>query len=125
MSSQIAIHGRLGADPVQRTSNSGTVWVTASLAVSIDSSSKDGDTVTEWFSLIAFGRVAESLCRHRKGDMLSAGGKLQLNTWKDKATGKDRRQWQVVADSVISARTVRGGGRRHQQQANHSTDYRG
>ena len=116
MSSQIAIHGRLGAEPVQRTSSSGTVWATASVAVSIDPSQQDGNAVNEWFGIVAFGRVAESLCRHKKGDMLSAGGKLQLNTWKDKATGADRRQWQVVADSVISARTVRGGGGRKRGQ---------
>ena len=116
MSSQIAIHGRLGAEPVQRTSSKGTVWATASVAVTVDTSQKDGETVTEWFNLIAFGRVAESLCRHKQGDMLSAGGKLQLNAWKDKATGADRRQWQVVADSVISARTVRGGGGSRPQQ---------
>ena len=116
MSSQIAIHGRLGVEPVQRTSAKGTLWATASVAVSIDTSQQDGEPVTEWFNLIAFGRVAESLCRHRKGDMLSAGGKLQLNTWKDKNSGAERRQWQVVADSVISARTVRGGGGRRQQQ---------
>ena len=117
MSSQIAIHGRLGADPVQRTASNGKVWATASIAVTVDVAAKDSDPETEWFNLVAFGRVADDLCRHHKGDMLSAAGKLQVNTWKDKTTGADRRQWQVVADSLVSARTVRpGGGKRPQGQ---------
>ena len=117
MSIQASIHGRLGADPVQRTSAAGKVWATASIAVTVDVAAKDSDPETEWFGLVAFGKTAEALCRHKQGDMLSAAGKLQLNTWKDKTTGADRRQWQIIADSLLSARTVRpGGGRRPQGQ---------
>ena len=107
MSSQIAIHGRLGADPVQRQPRTDTVMVTASVAVSVDPSQKDAEAITEWFGIVAFNQVAEALLRHHKGDMLSAAGKLQLNVWPDKSTGEDRRQWQVIADSLVSARTKR------------------
>ena len=117
MSIQAAIHGRLGGDPVQRQTKTGTIMVTASVAVSVDPSQKDAEAITEWIGIVAFNRVAEALLRHHKGDMLSTAGKLQINTWKDKTTGADRRQWQVVADSLVSARTVRpGGGRRPQGQ---------
>jgi hypothetical protein len=38
--------------------------------------------------------------------------------------GEQRRQFQIVADSVISARTVRpGGGRRKQSQQQPAPDY--
>lgn len=105
MSAQIAIHGRLGSDPVERTSNSGTTWATASIAVSL---SNDDEGGTVWFGIVAFGKVAEALCRQSKGDMVSASGRLQLNRWTDKEN-QQREQLQVVADTIISARTVRPG----------------
>lgn len=46
----------------------------------------------------------------RKGDLVSVAGNMQLNQW----TGQDggtQQGYQVVADSVISARTVRPGGK--------------
>lgn len=106
MNAQLAIYGRLGADPVERQGQSGKTFTTASLAVQLG----DGDDAT-WFSLIAFGRTGEQLARHAKGDLVSAAGRLQLNRW----TGRDgeaRERLQVVADSLISARTVRPGGGR-------------
>ncbi len=65
--------------------------------------------------IVGFGRVAESLLKHKRGDMLSAAGRVQLNTWATDG-GEQRRQFQIVADSVISARTVRPGGGRKAKQ---------
>lgn len=108
MTAQIAAYGRLGVDPVQRTSQAGKAWATASLAVAL---AEDGDAPTQWFGLVAFGRTAETLCRHAKGDLVSVSGRLQLNRYRDRE-GNDREQMQVIADVVISARTVRPAGAR-------------
>ena len=108
MTAQIAAYGRLGADPVERRSQSGKMWATASLAVQLG----DDDSAT-WLGIVAFGKAAETLCRHGKGDLISVAGRLQVSRW----TGKDgnaREQLQLVADTVISARTVRpSGGKKH------------
>ncbi len=97
---QIAVHGRLGGDPKEIPTKTGTPMAVCSIAVSLDTRGEEQET--EWFGLVAFGKVAESLLRHKRGDMLSASGRVQLNTW--------------TTDSVVSARTVRpGGGKRKQQ----------
>jgi single stranded DNA-binding protein len=111
MSGQAAIYGRLGADPVQRTSQAGKTWATASLAVDLGAGEDQGEA-TVWFGIVAFSRTAEALCRHSKGDLLSVGGRLQVNRWRDNQ-GREQEKLQVIAEAVISARAVRpGGGRR-------------
>jgi single stranded DNA-binding protein len=110
MTAQVAAHGRLGSDPVQRQSQSGNPWATASIAVQL--STGDDDAPPQWFSLIAFGKVAETLTRHAKGDLVSVSGRLQLKRWQDRE-GNDRGQLQIIADTVMSAKSVRlAGGRR-------------
>lgn len=112
MSAQIAAYGRLGADPVKRTSPSGKEWATASIAVGTG----DDDAPTIWLGIVAFDRLAETLCRHAKGGTLSVSGRLKLNRWRDKE-GAEREQWQVVADAIVSAHGARpsGGGRRRHE----------
>lgn len=110
MTAQIAAYGRLGADPVQRASQAGKPWATASLAVQI---AEGDDAAPHWFQLVAFGRMAELLARHAKGDLVSVAGRLQLNRWQDR-DGASHERLQIVADTLISARSARprGGKRR-------------
>lgn len=116
MTAAIAIYGRLGGDPEQRTAQSGNLWAKASLAVHLESGD---DAAPTWFSIVAFSRVAESLCRHSKGDLISASGRLQLNRWTG-SDGQEREQLQVVADTIVSAKSVRpGGGRKRGADRNH------
>ncbi|MDE2303546.1 MAG: single-stranded DNA-binding protein [Sphingomonadales bacterium] len=113
MSAQIAAYGRLGSDPEKRTSQAGKEWARASIAVQL-CEARDGedDAPATWLSIVAFGRVAETLARHRKGDLVSVAGRLQLNRWTDRE-GQTREQLQVIADAIVSAKAVRpGGGRR-------------
>lgn len=113
MSAQVAAYGRLGADPVQRQSQAGNPWATASLAVQLG---EGDDAPPQWFQLVAFGCVAETLARHAKGDIVSVAGRLQLNRWQDR-DGKDHERLQIVADAVLSARSVRPGGGRKRGEA--------
>ena len=56
----------------------------------------------------------DALAKHRKGDLVSVAGNMQVNQW----TGQDggtQTGYQVIAGSVISARTVRPGGKAGQQ----------
>ena len=112
MTAQIAAYGRLGADPVIRQSQSGNEWATANIAVNLAS---DDESPPQWFGLVAFGRSAEALCRHLKGDLLSVSGRLQINRWHGQ-DGAEREQLQIVADAVISAKSVRPGGGRKRAQ---------
>ncbi len=112
MSFQAAIHGRLGGDPREIPTRGQTLMVSGSVAVKIQT--RDNEE-TLWLGLLAFGKQAESLLRHKSGDMVSASGRVQLNRWEK--NGEQREQWQLVADSLVSARTVRPGGGKRKQQA--------
>ena len=64
-----------------------------------------------WLTVLAFGRVADEP-RHSAGDPVSVSGRLQLSRYVTN-DGEAREGWQVIADSVVSSRSVRpGGGRR-------------
>ena len=105
---QIAAHGRVGSDPVQRTSQAGNPWATATIAVDAG----EDDAPPLWLGIVAFGKVAEVLAKHAKGDLLSVSGRLKVNRYRAK-DGADREQLQVIADAIVSAKSVRpGGGRR-------------
>lgn len=47
--------------------------------------------------------------------MVSVAGNMQVSQWTGQ-NGETRQGWQVIADSVISARAVRPGGNRHTGQ---------
>lgn len=113
---QIAAYGRLGADPKSIQTKSGKAMAVGSLAVAITDRNEDSEPL--WLGLVAFGRRADDLMRHKKGDLLSASGTIQRNSWTDRQTGEVCEQLQVIADSLVSARTVRpGGGKRKASKA--------
>lgn len=83
----------------------------ARMAVPLPCSQADDGTATMWLSVLAFGRQAEALERHRKGELLSVAGNMQISQWTGQ-NGETRQGYQVIADSVISARAARPGGNR-------------
>lgn len=109
-----ALYGRCGSDPVLRKSAGGTDWATVNIAVQLDEAEGAAST---WIGVRAFGRGAEALAKHAKGDLISVSGRLQLSRWRGQ-DGKDHEQFQLVADTVISARTVRAGGGRRKAAGN-------
>ena len=114
MTAQIAAYGRLVADPQLKTTSKGTQMAMASMAVSLPCSQADDGTATMWLSVLAFGRQADALAKHQKGELVSVAGNMQVSQWTGQ-NGETRQGWQVIADSVISARTVRPGGKKGQQ----------
>jgi single-stranded DNA-binding protein len=109
LTAQLACHGRLGGDPERRTAASGTDWCNCSIAVDLNDNRIEDGAAT-WLKIVAFGRTAE-------GDVVSVSGRLQLSRWKT-AEGVDREQLQVIADSIVSAKSVRPGGGRRRESGN-------
>jgi single-stranded DNA-binding protein len=65
-----SIHGRLGSDPKTSTTQAGKEMTRANVAV--DVTGHDGEDQTLWVSILAFGKVAETLARAAKGVGCSA-----------------------------------------------------
>ena len=115
MTAQTSVYGRLVADPTQHQTKTGTAMTTARLAVDLPCKDDAEGKATWWVSVLAFGRQAELLAGHQKSDMLSASGTLQMNRWTAQ-DGSTRETHQLMADSLISARTVRPGRKAGSQQ---------
>lgn len=106
---RIAVHGRLGAGPTPRETPERQRHGVAR---------QGEDEATEWFSLAAFGRTAEDLLRHQKGNLLAVMGALHGRRFTG-GNGQEREQWALTADAIVSARTVRpSGGRKAQRNGN-------
>ncbi|WP_295448844.1 single-stranded DNA-binding protein [uncultured Thiodictyon sp.] len=103
---QASLSGRLGKDPRAIETKTGTPMVSVSVAV--DVSSYKGES-TVWVSVTAFGKYAEILGTHIKGDTIAASGRLEMSHWTPE-DGVERESWTLIADHIHSARTVRQGG---------------
>ena len=98
------VYGRLGKQPKEIATSTGTAMAAAQVVVSTGHQ-KNPDSVT-WVSLLAFGRNAEALLACGSGDMVSATGRVQVNSWTN-GDGETVEQLQLVADALHSSRTVR------------------
>lgn len=114
MTAQISAYGRLVADPQTRTTANGKTMAMARLAVSLPCHTGQNGEATYWLGVVAFGSQAELLAKHQKGDLVSVAGNMQLNQWKAQ-DGTQNESPQVIADSVISARTARPGSSKTSQ----------
>lgn len=114
MTAQIAAYGRLVDDPQVKQTSKGTPMTLARMAVSLPCSQAQDGQATLWLSVIAFGKQADFLAKHQKGDVASVSGTMQVSQWTGQ-NGETRQGWQVIADSVISARTARPSGKKGQQ----------
>ncbi|MGH8580858.1 MAG: single-stranded DNA-binding protein [Gammaproteobacteria bacterium] len=112
----IQIYGRLGRDPEEKTTASGKSMVTGSMVVSLGRQLEAA--CDEWFSLIAFGRIGETLSRHAKGDQLAVSGKLTKSVWQGK-DGQQRSGFSIMVDCLSSAKTAmfQSDKGRHKQEA--------
>ncbi|WJV92400.1 single-stranded DNA-binding protein (plasmid) [Escherichia coli] len=111
MTAQIAAYGRLVDDPQVKQTSKGTPMTLARMAVSLPCSQAQDGQATLWLSVMAFGKQADFLAKHQKRRRCQrirhdAGQPV------DRQNGETRQGYQVIADSVISARAARHGGNR-------------
>lgn len=101
MTAQISAYGRLVADPQLKTTSKGTQMAMASMAVPLPCNQADDGTATMWLSVLAFGRQADALAKHHKGEPVDgperrneagmAGYRRQRNQCANGATGRQKR----------------------------------
>lgn len=107
---QASIHGRIGSDPVTSTTAKGNDMTRVSLAVDVAGHNAESEE-TVWVSVLAFGRVAETLARAVKGETCTAMGKLTRGRFTGK-DGQERESWALLADAVLTLRSARPGQRK-------------
>jgi len=110
---QASVYGRLGRDPQTRQTKTGADMVTCSIAVdAAPGNSEQPETV--WFQVLAFGKVAETLARHQKGDLVSLSGRITQSRWTNQAA-EEKTGMTIITDAVISAKSVRPSGGRKKE----------
>lgn len=111
MTAQISAYGRLIADVQARTTSTNKQISFTRMAVTLPCQKAESGEATFWLAITAFGKQAELLARHQKGDLLSVAGNMQISQWTG-SDGETQTGYQVIADHVMSARTVRSGGKK-------------
>jgi single-strand DNA-binding protein len=92
--------GRLVRDPVVRYSASGSAWGVFSIASNYYYKDKAGNFQDEaaFVPCKALGRAAETLAKHKKGEMVVVAGRLRTESWEKE--GKALSQLVLVCDHL-------------------------
>ena len=118
---KLQIIGRTGKDPEIRYMPDGKAVANVSIAVSEKYKDKAGNPQesTEWFSVTAFGRLAEICGEYvKKGDLLYFEGKQKTEKWTDN-NGVDRYSTKMIANQMqmLGGKSQgQQGGQQNQQQ---------
>ena len=99
---RITIIGNLGNEPEMRFTPSGRPVTSFRVATNWRYTTPEGERKeeTEWFSVVAWGRLAEQCNQFlNKGRLVYVEGRLRLRTW-DGQDGQRRSRNEIVADRV-------------------------
>ncbi len=112
---KVILLGNLTRDPEVRYTPKGTAVTEIGMALNRVYTAENGEKREEvtFVDVTLWGRTAEVAGEYlKKGRPVFIEGRLQLDTWDDKASGQKRSKLKVVADSMqlIGGRAGSGGG---------------
>lgn len=96
---KVTLVGRIGNDPVPRTTRDGATWVTFSVAT--HEQSRWAVDHTEWHRVVAFGKDAKYIEKnYAKGQKIHLEGRLRTRKWVDQYS-TTRYCTEVVVSEVL------------------------
>ena len=98
----VQLMGNITRDIELRTLQNGQSLAKFGMAVNRKYKSKNGDAKEEalFIDVIAWGKTGETIAKYcNTGSSIFIVGRLKLDTWDDKDTGKKRSKIEVVAES--------------------------
>jgi len=100
MLNQVALMGRLTADPELRHTPSNISVTTFTIAVNRSYVKQGAERQTDFIDVVAWRNTAEFICRYfRKGQMMALDGSIQTRTYTDKE-GRNRKAFEILANNV-------------------------
>lgn len=100
MLNQITIMGRMTSDASLRTTNSGTIVTSFSVAVERPFQKADAEKITDYIDVVAWRGLAEFVVKYfGKGRMICVQGSLQTRKYTDK-NGQNRVAYEILAEHV-------------------------
>lgn len=104
---QVILMGRLTRDPEQRTTTSGKIIVSFSIAVDRGGQ----EDAADFFDVTAWEKLGELVMQYLgKGRRVLVQGRLRQDSWDDKETGKKRSRVEVTATDVTFLDGPNGDG---------------
>ena len=118
---KVVLLGNLTRDPEVRYTNNGTAVAEISLAVNrqwTDRQTNERKEEVTFVEVTLWGRTAEIAGEYlTKGRPCMIEGRLQLDQWQDKETGKNRSKLKVVGESLQLLNGSSGGGSQSSEQS--------
>ena len=99
--------GRLVADPEKRATKSNHFVSAFTIAVTRNRPAANGEWLTDYIDCVAWGPLADKVCKFHKGSMLSVNGHLTVNPYVDK-NGNKRSNVVITVDFVQEVRSRKG-----------------
>lgn len=109
---RVILVGNLGSDPDVRTTATGQMVATLSIATSESFTDKQGQRQdrTEWHRVVLWAKLAELAQRYLgKGRKVYIEGRLQTRSWDDQQTGQKRYSTEIVASQMVFLDKGEGG----------------
>lgn len=100
---KVILLGNAGKDPEIRSTGSGTLVASFTVATSDRAKNASGEWVdrTEWHNLVAYARTAEIVRDYvRKGSKLYIEGKIQARSWDDKNSGEKKYRTEIIVNEL-------------------------
>lgn len=105
---RIELLGRVGVEPEMRYTPSGTA--VTRLRVATDRSNKNGESETDWHTVICWGKLAEAVNSYvHKGARVYLAGRILYRSYED-GQGQRRHQAEVHAQEVVFLDSRPGNG---------------
>jgi single-strand DNA-binding protein len=101
---KVTLLGNVGKDPEIRSTPSGVMVASFSIATSDRQKDAQGNwqDKTEWHNLKAFNRTAEIVRDYvKKGAKLYIEGKITTNSWDDKESGQKRYKTEILVNELV------------------------
>jgi len=112
---KVILLGNVGKDPEIRSTPSGTIVASFTLATSDRQKDAQGNWQdrTEWHNLVAFTRTAEIVRDYvKKGTKIYVDGRIQTRSWDDKESGQKKYRTEIIVNelALLSGREDGAGG---------------
>jgi single-strand DNA-binding protein len=122
---KVILLGNVGKDPEIRSTPSGTIVASFTLATSDRQKDQQGNWQdrTEWHNLVAFTRTAEIVRDYvKKGTKLYIEGRIQTRSWDDKESGQKKYRTEIIVNelALLSGREEGAGGGSYSRPASSS-----
>ena len=100
---KVILLGNVGKDPEIRSTPSGTIVASFTLATSDRQKDAQGNWQdrTEWHNLVAFTRTAEIVRDYvKKGTKIYIEGRIQTRSWDDKESGQKKYRTEIIVNEL-------------------------